>query len=202
MINLPISLTLYRFLASLGIVLAVVLLERGPANLVALLLFVSGGVTDYLDGYLARKYRQTSALGRMLDPIADKVLVITALLVLASENSYGPLFLIPAAAIVLREFTVSGIREFLGPSGLQLAVTPLAKWKTAVQMVALAGLFLFNGLHATALSPGWPVAAGGMDPGSLASLGLLWLAALLTLMTGIQYLQGGIRSLTEPADDD
>ncbi len=200
MLNLPMTLTLYRFLASLGIVLAVVLLARGPANILALLLFVTGGLTDYLDGYLARKYGQTSALGRMLDPIADKVLVITALLVLASENAYGPLFLIPAAAIVLRELTVSGVREYLAPAGRQLTVTPLAKWKTAVQMAALAGLFCFNAVSET-IGPDGLTVMGRFDAGTLVSLALLWAAALLTLWTGSQYLRHGIRFLMEAADD-
>ena len=197
MINLPTSLTLYRFLASLGIVAAFVLLDSGPANLAALLFFVTGCVTDYLDGYLARRYDLTTALGRMLDPIADKVLVITALFMLASENTHGAVLLIPAALIVTRELIVSGIREFFGSDGPQLAVTRLAKWKTAVQMLSLTGVFTCNGLTGTAILPGWAADAGPGSLPALISLGLLWLAALLTLVTGSQYLHGAIMALRE-----
>jgi CDP-diacylglycerol--glycerol-3-phosphate 3-phosphatidyltransferase len=108
---------------------------------VALFLFIFASLTDYIDGWLARKWGQISRFGAMLDPIADKAMVVIALAVLLGLHGISDWTLIPVAAILFREVFVSGLREFLGETAGLLKVTPLAKWKTAVQMVAISLLF-------------------------------------------------------------
>ena len=139
------------------------------------ILFVAASITDYLDGYLARAWNETSAFGRLLDPIADKLLVATALVViLAKPNMYSlNITIIPAFVILCREILVSGLREFLREVNVGLPVTKLAKWKTAFQMTALA-MMLFKDLWI-----GW----------SYTGEFLLWVAATLTFITGYQYYQ-------------
>lgn len=141
---------------------------------VALGLYAAAAVSDWLDGYLARRLELGSPLGRMLDPIADKLLVGALLLALAWNGSFSELDLIPAIAILMREIFVPGLREFLGPKNVVVHVTALAKWKTTVQLVAL-GIVIFE-----ALVPGW----------QLASDLILWLAGILTVWTGVQYFVG------------
>jgi CDP-diacylglycerol--glycerol-3-phosphate 3-phosphatidyltransferase len=152
------------------------MLVTGNAELraVALLLFIVAAVSDWLDGYLARRFALGSPFGRMLDPIADKLLVGALLLTLAWNGSFSELDLIPAAAILLREISVSGLREYLGPRNVVVHVTMLAKWKTTVQLIALT-IVIFE-----ALVPGW----------RLWSDLVLWLAAALTVWTGAQYFAG------------
>lgn len=145
-----------------------------PLRAIALALYAAAAVSDWLDGYLARRLKLGSPLGRMLDPIADKLLVGALLVALAWNGSFSELDLIPATAILLREIFVSGLREFLGPRNVVVHVTTLAKWKTTVQLVAL-GVVIFE-----ALVPGW----------RLASDIILWLAGILTVWTGFQYFVG------------
>jgi len=145
-----------------------------PLRAIALALYSAAAVSDWLDGYLARRLKLGSPLGRMLDPIADKLLVGALLVVLAWSGSFSELDLIPAVAILMREIFVSGLREFLGPRNVIVHVTTLAKWKTTVQLVAL-GVVIFE-----ALVPGW----------RLASDIILWLAGILTVWTGVQYFTG------------
>lgn len=140
----------------------------------ALGLYAAAAVSDWLDGYLARRLKLGSPLGRMLDPIADKLLVGALLVVLAWNGSFSEFDLIPAVSILLREIFVSGLREFLGPRNVVIHVTTLAKWKTTAQLVAL-GVVIFE-----ALVPGW----------RLVSDLVLWLAGILTVWTGVQYFAG------------
>ena len=170
---LPNSITLGRILL---IPVICWMLATGNAELRAasLLIYIVAAASDWLDGYLARRLRVGSALGRMLDPIADKLLVSALLVVLAWNGSFSELDLIPAVAILSREIFVSGLREFLGPRNVVVHVTTLAKWKTTVQLVAL-GFVIFE-----ALVPGW----------RLASDIILWVAGILTVSTGVQYLTG------------
>ncbi|MBD3624120.1 MAG: CDP-diacylglycerol--glycerol-3-phosphate 3-phosphatidyltransferase, partial [Rhodobacteraceae bacterium] len=147
--TLPNVLTVVRLLAAPAFALVFVVLPRPVADWLALVLFVGAAATDYLDGWLARKWGQVSAFGRMLDPIADKAMVVIALAVLMGLSGLNPWVLIPAAMILFREVFVSGLREFLGADAGKLAVTKLAKWKTTVQMVAiplllLAGIFQYD----------------------------------------------------------
>ena len=142
-------------------------------------LFVLAGFTDFLDGYLARMWQVQSSIGRMLDPIADKLLVATALLLLVSA---GRADLLPAAAIVCREILVSGLREFLASLQISVPVSQLGKVKTAVQMLAIT-LLLFGDVH---MQSDWITFSGNI---------LLWLAAVFTLITGYAYLRTGIAYL-------
>ena len=170
--SIPNLLTYGRIVA---IPLIVALLVEGDLALrwVALVLFLAAAVSDIFDGYLASKWNQSSALGRMLDPIADKLLVGALIVTFAWDRSFAAWDLIPALAILLREIFVSGLREFLGPRNVVVKVTQLAKWKTTVQLLALTFIFLA------------PLLAGA---GLVAEL-LLWLAGIMTIITGVQYFQ-------------
>ena len=207
-INLPNALTVFRLWAAPAVVLAFVLLPRPFADWAALTLFVAASLTDYLDGYLARAWGQVTKLGTMLDPIADKAMVVLALAVLVALNGAVAVLLVPVAIILFREVFVSGLREFLGDTAGTLAVTRLAKWKTAVQMLAIALLFawglfdhyfymqvlgmdagivggILSGELADDVGLGWK--RWGLLITSNAGLVLLWAAALLTLWTGVDY---------------
>lgn len=218
--TIPNILTIFRLIAAPGVALAYVFLLRPYADWLALGLFVLASLTDYLDGYLARKWNQTTKLGTMLDPIADKAMVVIALLVIVGLGGMDPLVVLPAAIIMFREVFVSGLREFLGDTAGTLKVTKLAKWKTTVQMVAIAALFgfgLFQSLTGMAMDGMDPAFAGqilaGVEPdlGGLklrydlmvwcwwAGIVLLWLAAVLTAITGIDYFRKAIPFLKEPA---
>jgi CDP-diacylglycerol--glycerol-3-phosphate 3-phosphatidyltransferase len=175
--TLPNILTVARVLAAPAVALAFALLPRPLADWVALVLFVTAALTDFLDGWLARTLNQISPFGRMLDPIADKAMVVIALAALAALNGPSAALMIPVALILLRETLVSGLREFLKGAAV-LSVTPLAKWKTTAQLVAVA-LMLAPGPVASLGGPGGAVAVAG--------LALLWVAAALTVVTGWDY---------------
>ncbi len=174
MYNLPNILTISRIVVIPLIFMSIYFTSYAWAILAGVL-FVAASITDYLDGYLARAWNETSAFGRLLDPIADKLLVATALVViLVKTNMYSlGVTVIPAFVILCREILVSGLREFLREVNVGLPVTKLAKWKTAFQMTALA-MMLFKDLWS-----GW----------SYVGEFLLWVAATLTFITGYQYYQ-------------
>jgi CDP-diacylglycerol--glycerol-3-phosphate 3-phosphatidyltransferase len=185
--NLPNILTVFRLLCAPGVALVFLILPRPLADWVALILFVAASLTDFIDGYLARKWDQMSKFGAMLDPIADKAMVVTAIAVLTMLHGVNPLIVIPAAFILLRETFVSGLREFLGDTAGTLKVTKLAKWKTTFQMVSIAVLFAYG---ATSAAP-------------LFTLGLLifWIAGLLTVITGWDYLTKAMPYLRDHHED-
>lgn len=172
--NLPNILTISRIVVIPLIFMSIYFTSYVWAMLAGIL-FVAASITDYLDGYLARAWNETSAFGRLLDPIADKLLVATALVVILTKpNMYSlNITIIPAFVILCREILVSGLREFLREVNVGLPVTKLAKWKTAFQMTALA-MMLFKDLWI-----GW----------SYTGEFLLWVAAVLTFITGYQYYQ-------------
>ena len=147
----------------------------------ALAIFIAAGITDILDGYFARIWGQMSSLGRMLDPIADKLLVASCLLMLAAEKSIHGWSLLAAVIILCREILVSGLREYLAELRVGVPVTRLAKWKTVGQMVAI-GFFIAG-------EAGDRVVPGITEIG----IGLLWASALLTLYTGWDYMRAGLR---------
>ena len=147
--------------------------------------FGLAAITDYFDGKLARDRAQTSDLGRMLDPIADKLLVGAALMMLAGLDRLTAFGLYPAIVIMLREILVSGLREYLAGIRVGLPVTNLAKWKTGFQMGALGTLI--------AGDPGAAVLHLGFLPVSIIGEVMLWIAAILTLVTGWDYLLAGLR---------
>ena len=140
-LNLPNFLTILRLAAAPGVAIMFLYFNRPWADWFALVLFVSAALTDFLDGYLARAWKQETKLGAMLDPIADKAMVIIALTVITGFSGMNPWMLLPATFIIFREVFVSGLREFLGNTAGTLKVTKLAKWKTTAQMVAIALLF-------------------------------------------------------------
>jgi cardiolipin synthase len=187
--SLPNILT-YARIAAIPVVIGCVFWESildGPMWLrwVALAVFIAAGVTDYLDGYYARIWDQQSAFGRMLDPIADKLLVASCLLMLAADGTIRGWSLWAAIVILCREILVSGLREYLAELRVSVPVTELAKWKTTLQLVAVG--FLIAGKAGDAVLP--VVTPIGLT--------LIWLSALLTLYTGWDYFRAGVRHLIE-----
>ena len=147
----------------------------------ALVIFTAAGITDFLDGYLARMWGQQSSLGRMLDPIADKLLVSSCLLMLAAEGTIRGWSLFAAVIILCREILVSGLREYLAELRVSVPVTRLAKWKTIGQMVAIG--FLIAGEAGDKVLPGT----------TQIGLVLIWASAIITLYTGWDYFRAGLR---------
>jgi cardiolipin synthase len=182
--DLPNLLTLSR-IAAIPLILALVLLRLPAADLAACAVFTAAALTDWLDGHLARRRRLTSEFGRMLDPIADKLLVGAVLMLLAGLGRLSDLGLIAAVVIMLREILVSGLREFLAGLAQGLPVSRLAKWKTGVQMTAL-GMLVAGDASARLLGLGFL-------PVGLLGEALLTLAAALTLITGWDYLVASLR---------
>ncbi len=154
-------------------------------RIVALVVFIAAGITDFLDGYLARVWSQQSALGRMLDPIADKLLVAASLLMLVADRTIAGWSIWAAIVILCREILVSGLREFLAELRVPVPVSTIAKWKTTLQLVAVG--FLIAGPAGDALLP------HATDAG----LVLLWVAALLTLYTGWDYMKAGFMRVSD-----
>lgn len=191
-LNLPNVLT-YARIAAIPLVVAL-LFWPGDVSMrwYALGLYVAAGVTDYLDGYLARAYAQQSSLGRMLDPIADKLLIAACLLMLVADGTIRSWSIWAAIVILSREILVSGLREFLAEVKISVPVSRLAKWKTTAQLVSVG--FLVAGAAGDALLPiGWTRIIG---------LILLWIAAALTLITGYDYMKASVRHLVETDDPE
>ncbi len=189
--NIPNLLTYGRILAVPLIVLCFFLegrLESSDfARWSALGLFIAASLTDYLDGYLARIWKQTSNIGRMLDPIADKLLVSICLMLLAAdpvETIHG-WSLWAAIVILCREILVSGLREYLAELKVSLPVTQLAKWKTTIQMVAIG--FLLAGPAGDKILP-YTTEIGII---------LLWVSAIVTLYTGYDYFRAGLKHIVD-----
>jgi len=159
------------------------------------------GITDYFDGYLARSSGTVSRLGQFLDPIADKLMIAAVILVLTAQGYLrgpfvGDMHVIAGLIILMREIAVSGLREFLGSLQVSVPVSKLAKWKTALQLVAFGGLILGGAVHGqpcAAISEVCPSPSGNWV--HLVSLGALWAAAILTLVTGWDYLRVGIKHM-------
>ncbi|MEC9367595.1 MAG: CDP-diacylglycerol--glycerol-3-phosphate 3-phosphatidyltransferase [Pseudomonadota bacterium] len=185
-LKLPNLLT-YGRIAAVPALVACFFVEGDFSNWLALFIFVSAGITDYFDGYLARAWGQQSTLGRMLDPIADKLLVAAALMMLAAQQTIAGWSLCAAVIILSREILVSGLREFLAELSVRVPVTWLAKWKTVAQMVAIG--FLLAGSAGDKIFP-WTTLTG---------LTLLWLSAILTLYTGYDYFRAGLHHVVEGA---
>jgi CDP-diacylglycerol--glycerol-3-phosphate 3-phosphatidyltransferase len=216
--TIPNILTTLRLLAAPGVAVMFLYFNRPWADWAALALFLGAAITDYFDGYLARLWKQESRFGAMLDPIADKAMVVIALLVLTGYSGMNPWMILPATVILFREVFVSGLREFLADNASQLKVTKLAKWKTTAQMVAIAVLFLGTGLEFIqvrryyTMSPEtydrllqsgpadwnglWLAATGGWYAGILGYI-LIWIAAALTLATGWDYFRKALPFLRD-----
>jgi CDP-diacylglycerol--glycerol-3-phosphate 3-phosphatidyltransferase len=190
--TIPNILTVMRLAAAPGVALAFVVFDRPLADWVAITLFVMAALTDYVDGRLARAWGQESAFGKMLDPIADKAMVVIALAVIVGLSDINPLILVPVAFILLREVFVSGLREFLGAKADRLKVTWLAKWKTTAQMVAIpvllfAGILEYDKRHGDLWVSFW-FHDWAVWLSANAGLMLIWAAGLLTVLTGYDYL--------------
>ena len=183
--NLANCLTYGRLVAVPVMVALLFYPDSITARSVAFVVFVAAAVTDYLDGYVARTYQQSSALGRMLDPIADKLLVAACLLMLAADRTMTGSSLWAAIVILCREVLVSGLREYLAELRVGVPVTRLAKWKTIAQMVAVG--FLIAG------PAGDRIVYGVTQVGIF----LLWASAILTLYTGWDYMRAGLRYVIE-----
>ena len=216
--TIPNTLTFLRLLAAPGVAIMFLYFARPWADWFALVLFVGAAITDYFDGYLARLWRQESRMGAMLDPIADKAMVVIALLVITGYSGMDPWLILPATLILFREVFVSGLREYLGNTSRLLAVTKLAKWKTTAQMVAIATLFAAMGLEYVreqALARNRDLITEMSETGldhqlnvlSLANisgeavwtlgLALIWVAAALTAWTGWDYLKKALPHLRD-----
>jgi CDP-diacylglycerol--glycerol-3-phosphate 3-phosphatidyltransferase len=187
MLSVPNLLTLSRILAVP--ILVFLLWKPAPWDyLITFVLYCLVGITDYFDGYLARAQGKISKLGQFLDPIADKIMVAAVLMMLISSRKANPvpeiegLHIIAALIILLREITVSGLREFLAGLQVSVPVSALAKWKTTLQLVALGALILGG---AFPMQP-WVHQVG---------FAALWAAAILTLVTGWDYLRAGLRHM-------
>lgn len=216
--TLPNILTVLRLIAAPGVAIMFLYFHRPWADWFALALFVTAAITDWFDGYLARLWKQESKFGAMLDPIADKAMVIIALVIITGYSGMNPWLILPVTTILFREVFVSGLREFLGAKAGLLQVTKLAKWKTTAQMIAIAILFLGTGLEhmegiarqgLTAEEYAALVSQGLADPirscgargcssyATMVGLGLIWVAAVLTFMTGWDYFRKSLPYLKD-----
>jgi cardiolipin synthase len=188
-LNIPNLLTYARILAVPVIVLCFFVegkLESSDfARWAGFWIFAVASITDYLDGYLARIWNQTSNIGRMLDPIADKLLVAAVLLLLAADQTIAGWSLWAAITILCREILVSGLREYLAALKVSVPVTRIAKWKTTIQMVAIA--FLLAG----------PAGDQVLPYTTQIGIGLLWVAAILTFYSGYDYFRAGVKHLVD-----
>ena len=179
LLNLPNIITIARML-TIPVIVLLLVTGDGGLRLVAAVLFAIAATTDWVDGYIARRYNQVTPLGRRLDPIADKLLVGLVLTALAWDGSLSAFDLVPVMAILFREFFISGLREFLGNAKVVLPVSVLAKWKTTVQLVAILLIFVERSV------PGL----------SLVSDLVLWIAGAMTVWTGLDYLRAAWPSLS------
>ncbi|MEM7547833.1 MAG: CDP-diacylglycerol--glycerol-3-phosphate 3-phosphatidyltransferase [Pseudomonadota bacterium] len=175
--NIPNVLTIFRVVAAPCVALVFLVMARPLADGIAFALFSIAAISDFFDGWLARRWGQVSAFGRMLDPIADKAMVAITGALLLALHGLEPLIVIPVTVILLRETLVSGLREYLKGARI-LDVTLMAKWKTTAQMLGLGTLLL----------------AGAMGGTWIEVIGLitLWIAAALTAITGYDYFQKGL----------
>ena len=184
--NLPNVLT-YGRLAAVPVVVGFLFWPREPwARWTALAIFIAAAITDFFDGYLARAWSQQSSLGRMLDPIADKLLVAAALLMLSANGAIVSFNLWAAVVILCREILVSGLREYLAELRVPVPVTAVAKWTTTAQLVALG--FLIAG----------PAGERALPGSHMVGLALLWIAAMLTLYTGWDYMKASYQHVGAP----
>ena len=216
--NIPNILTIMRLLAAPGLAVMFLYFTRPYADWFALVLFVLAALTDWVDGFLARSWQQETKLGAMLDPVADKAMVVIALMVIVGYSSMSPWLVLPTTVILFREVFVSGLREYLGDTAGTLKVTKIAKWKTTMQMIAIAVLFsqgvfehyfgmsvfgmddamvmdILEDREEDVLGLGWKL--NGMVWTSHLGLWLLWFAAALTLISGFDYFRKSIPYLKD-----
>ncbi len=187
-ITMPTYLSIFRLLAVLIITLGFLILDRPEADIFAVLLFAIAAATDFLDGMIARRFNMVSMLGKIIDPISDKILVMNAFLLILVFYNLSSWTIVPIGIILFRELFITGLREFLANEKVQMEVTFLAKLKTALQMVTIVAVFLSG------------VLVGGSDLGSSRPLewlcvSLIWLSGIHSLVTGWGYFRNGMRLL-------
>ena len=185
--KLPNLLTMSRIVVIPALIGTFFFVEGTTGNWISLGLFAAAGVTDFLDGYVARQWGIQTRLGRFLDPVADKLLVVAVILLLIAFDRIAGWTVLAAIVIVCREILVSGLREFLAEIRVGMPVSALAKWKTTVQILALG--FLLAGEAGDALLPSTTIGTWG-----------LWIAAALTLYTGYDYLRAGLDHMRHEDD--
>ncbi len=220
--TLPNILTVARLIAAPLLPVMFLYFARPWADWYAMILFIVASITDYLDGYLARAWKLESLFGAAMDPIADKAMVLIALLVINGYAGVTPWILLPSALIIYREVFVSGLRETLGDKARALKVTNLAKWKTTVQMVAIAVLFstgifehsllertigMDEALVAQIYEGSIPDEVGlnfysvGLIWSTYIGVILLWIAGILTVITGWDYFRKAMPFLREEPEN-
>ena len=182
----PNWMTILRIMVAPVIAVLIWLDDVKTGYMPALMLFVLASISDFIDGWMARRLGVVSKLGAMLDPIADKVLIGTCLVSLAHVTEDGWWFILPAIIIMTREFLISGLREFMAGRSVNMPVSVLAKWKTTLQLVAIG--FLVG----APVFPSLPMA----NPIGLA---LLWAAAFVTAQTGFAYYRGVLEHVDKPS---
>lgn len=181
MTNLPNFLTFSRILM-IPLIIASFYMKSPLGNWVGFVIFALAGITDFLDGYIARKYNQSSKLGEFMDPIADKLLIAAVLLMMVAFGRISDYAVLAAVVILCREFVISGLREFLADLKVSVPVSILAKWKTTIQIFALGFLLVGN-------------AAPDFIPAIQIGNFCLWASAILTLYTGYDYLRVGLKHI-------
>ena len=198
--TIPNILTALRLVAAPAVVIATLAFHDPISYWTSLIIFAIAGLTDFVDGYLARLWKQETTFGKMMDPIADKTIVIMTLTVLLIPFQFSLLIMIPTLVIIFREILVSGLREFLGNQSNVLTVTRLAKWKTSSQIVAICCLYIALLLNFYQIPPeekstvynlGSIVNETSRNFGSIFLIGsifLLWMAAILTFLSGFNYM--------------
>lgn len=179
--SIPNILTISRIIV-IPLIIGSFYIEKSLVSWVAASLFVLASITDFLDGYLARAWSVQSSFGRFLDPIADKLLVVSVILMLVYSDTIVGWQIFPAIAIVCREILVSGLREFLAELNVSIPVSRLGKIKTAFQMLALFALLLVIGNE-------------DMQYATIIGEVAIWIAAILTTITGYAYLQAGLKHM-------
>lgn len=180
--HLPNILTISRIVL-LPVLIGLFFIHGAVAAWIALALYIFCAATDFFDGWIARKYNITSGIGTFLDPISDKIMVAALLITLAAFDRLEGVWVIPAIIILSREFLIAGLREYLGPQNIKVPVSNLAKWKTGFQMTALG--FLVIGDYGNSILP-YTLLIGQI---------LLTVAALITVVTGWNYLKVGFKHI-------
>ena len=183
LLSVPNMLTLSRIVV-IPAIIALMFFDGDMVRWVAFGLYTAACITDFFDGFAARQMGQVSRLGRFLDPIADKLLVASIILMLVANGSLSGVDVLPGLIILVREITVSGLREFLAELRVGVPVSNLAKWKTTIQMLALGFLLVGS-------------ASPAVIPAATIGLVLIWLAAGLTVVTGLDYLRAGMRHMVQ-----
>ncbi len=186
-LTLPNILTLSR-VAVIPVLVALFFLETANGQWIACGVFIFSAFTDFLDGFLARSLGQTTAFGTFLDPVADKLLVASTLLMMVAFGQITGVVVIPAIIILCREILVSGLREYLSSFAVSLPVSNLAKWKTTLQMAAICILIVGDAAH--------PLIPDLIPVRLIGEVGL-WIAAIVTIITGSEYLRIGLRHMDQ-----